>query len=90
MQGPILGLDRPAQVLVTGASSGIGLALVQALLQAPGVERVFRGVGPGDEVSWRTGRQGFVASILGAAPDHASAQRIRDEFIARVRVSGTT
>lgn len=41
MQGPILGLDRPAQVLVTGASSGIGLALVQALLQAPGVERVF-------------------------------------------------
>ena len=56
----------------------------------PGVERVFRGVGPGDEVSWRTGRQGFVASILGAAPDHAAAQRIRDEFISRVRVSGTT
>ncbi|MFC5500810.1 ATP-grasp domain-containing protein [Lysinimonas soli] len=55
----------------------------------PGVERVFRGVGPGDEVSWRTGRQGFVAAILGAAPDHASARRIRDEFFARVVVSGT-
>jgi glutathione synthase/RimK-type ligase-like ATP-grasp enzyme len=55
----------------------------------PGVDRVFRGVGPGDEVSWRAGRQGFVASILGAAPDHAAAQRIRDEFLARVHVSGT-
>jgi biotin carboxylase len=56
----------------------------------PGVERVFRGVGPGDEVTWRTGRQGFVASILGSAPDHRAAQRIHDEFVARVRVSGTT
>lgn len=55
-----------------------------------GVERVFLGVGPGDEVSWRTGRQGFIAAILGVAPDHASAQRIRNEFLARVVVSGTS
>jgi NAD(P)-dependent dehydrogenase (short-subunit alcohol dehydrogenase family) len=41
MHAPVLGLEQPAQVLVTGASSGIGLALVQALRQAPGVERVF-------------------------------------------------
>jgi len=56
----------------------------------PGLDWVFLGVGPGDESSWRTGRQGFIAAILGAAPDHASAQRIQDEFLARVVVSGTS
>lgn len=56
----------------------------------PGVERVFRGVDPGDAVSWRTGRQGFVASILGVASDHPSAQRIRDEFLDRVVVTGSS
>jgi len=62
---------------------------LDSVTEIPGVERVFRGVGPGDEVSWRTGRQGFVAAILGVAPDHVSAQRIRDEFFARVVVSGS-
>lgn len=61
---------------------------LEAVQDIPGVERVFRGVEAGDEVSWRTGRQGFVASILGAAPDHAAANAIRDEFLARVVVSG--
>jgi biotin carboxylase len=56
----------------------------------PGVEQVFRGVEVGDEVSWRTGRQGFVAAVLGVAPDHAAVQRIRDEFLARVTVTGTS
>ena len=32
MRTPVQGLDVPAQVLVTGASSGIGLAMVDALL----------------------------------------------------------
>ena len=32
MRSPLDGLDAPAQVLVTGASSGIGLAMVEALL----------------------------------------------------------
>jgi hypothetical protein len=62
-----------------------GLDTVQDI---PGVERVFRGVEAGDDVSWRTGRQGFIAAILGAAPDHAAANAIRDEFLARVVVSG--
>ncbi len=62
---------------------------LDAVSDIAGVDRVFRGVGPGDDVSWRAGRQGFVAAVLGAAPDHASAQRIRDEFLARVVVTGT-
>ena len=33
MNAPVQGLQDPAQVLVTGASSGIGLAMVQALLE---------------------------------------------------------
>ena len=32
MRSPVDGLDAPAQVLLTGASSGIGLAMVEALL----------------------------------------------------------
>ena len=40
MMFPIHGLEMPAQVLVTGASSGIGLAMVQALLDDAGVARV--------------------------------------------------
>ena len=41
MRTPVEGLDVPAQVLVTGASSGIGLAMVEALLDNDGVARVF-------------------------------------------------
>jgi len=40
MTSPIRGLEIPAQVLVTGASSGIGLAMVEALLGDAGVARV--------------------------------------------------
>lgn len=40
MTTPVHGLDVPAQVLVTGASSGIGLAMVHALLEDVGVARV--------------------------------------------------
>ena len=32
MNAPVQGLQDPARVLVTGASSGIGLAMVQALI----------------------------------------------------------
>ena len=38
---PIAGLHNPANVLVTGASSGIGLAMVRQLLANPHVARVF-------------------------------------------------
>ena len=41
MTSPIRGLEVPARVLVTGASSGIGLAMVQALLDDAGVARVY-------------------------------------------------
>ena len=34
---PVAGLDEPAHILVTGASSGIGFAMVRALLGNPGV-----------------------------------------------------
>lgn len=40
MSTPVHGLQVPAQVLVTGASSGIGLAMVQALLEDVAVARV--------------------------------------------------
>ncbi len=40
MTPPVSGLGVPAQVLVTGASSGIGLAMVEALLEDAGVARV--------------------------------------------------
>lgn len=38
---PVAGLDRPANVLVTGASSGIGLAMVRELLDHKHVGRVY-------------------------------------------------
>ncbi len=38
---PVAGLDRPVNVLVTGASSGIGHALLQQLLENPHVARAF-------------------------------------------------
>lgn len=38
---PVADLARPATALVTGASSGIGLATVEQLLDDSGVERVF-------------------------------------------------
>lgn len=38
---PVMGLDVPANVLITGASSGIGLAMVQQLLANPQVGRLF-------------------------------------------------
>ena len=40
MTAPVNGLDVPAHVLVTGASSGIGLSMVDALLENPAVARV--------------------------------------------------
>ncbi len=40
MPVPVHGLNVPAQVLVTGASSGIGLAMVDAVLDNPAVARV--------------------------------------------------
>ena len=40
MPAPVRGLTVPAHVLVTGASSGIGLALACALLERAGVASV--------------------------------------------------
>lgn len=41
MPSPVHGLNSRAHALVTGASSGIGLAMVEALLENPTVARVF-------------------------------------------------
>lgn len=41
MPAPVHGLKVPAHALVTGASSGIGLAMVDALLGTPAVARVY-------------------------------------------------
>lgn len=38
---PVAGLDRPATVLVTGASRGLGLAMLTRLLAHPGVAQAF-------------------------------------------------
>ena len=40
MPAPVHGLKTPAHVAVTGASSGVGLAMVEALLEDPAVARV--------------------------------------------------
>jgi len=61
---------------------------LEAALSIPGVEQVVQGLGPGDEVSWRTGTLGYVAAVLGSAPDHAAVSRIRDEVLGRIVVSG--
>jgi biotin carboxylase len=57
-------------------------------LEIPGVEQVIPGVGPGDEVSWRSGTLGYAAAVLGTAPDHAAAARIRDEILDLIVVTG--
>lgn len=63
---------------------------LDAVLQISGVEQVVRGVGPGDEFSWRSGTLGYAAAVLGVAPDHPTARRIRDEVLDRVAISGVT
>ena len=61
MTAPVHGLNVPAHVLVTGASSGIGLAMVEALLQNPTVARVFavsRSAGDSDALALLQARHG--------------------------------
>ena len=62
---------------------------LEAVLDIPGVEQVVRGIGPGDEFSWRNGTLGFAAAVIGTAPDHQTARRIRDDVLDRVAISGT-
>jgi biotin carboxylase len=63
-----------------------GLEQVQAI---PGVEQVMRGTAAGDDYSWKDGTLGYVAAVLGAAPDHNAAYRIRDEVLAQIAIEGT-
>ena len=61
MTAPVHGLDVPAHVLVTGASSGIGLAMVEALLANPAVALVFavsRRAGDSDALALLQARHG--------------------------------
>jgi NAD(P)-dependent dehydrogenase (short-subunit alcohol dehydrogenase family) len=61
MIATVHGLQVPAQVLVTGASSGIGLAMVEALLAEAGVARVCavsRGAGGNDRLQALRDRHG--------------------------------
>jgi len=60
---------------------------LESMAEVAGVERVLPGLRAGDEVSWRTGTHAFVAAVLGAAPDHAGAERVRQEFYRRVVVT---
>ncbi|WP_022900957.1 ATP-grasp domain-containing protein [Humibacter albus] len=55
----------------------------------PGVERVIPGLRAGDECSWRAGTTGFIAAVFGAAPDHAAANRVREQFYDRMSVTTT-
>ena len=61
---------------------------LDTLADIPGVERVVPGLRAGVDYDWLTGTHAFVAAILGIAPDHATAHRIREEFLARVVITG--
>ncbi|MFC5500809.1 hypothetical protein ACFPJ4_00995 [Lysinimonas soli] len=61
---------------------------LDVVVQIPGVEQVIQGLGPGDAFSWRNGTLGYAAAVLGAAPDHQAARRIRNEVLERVVISG--
>jgi biotin carboxylase len=63
---------------------------LDSVAEIPGVERVIPGLRAGDEYSWRAGTPGFIAGIFGTAPDHAAANRIREEFDRRVTVTATS
>jgi biotin carboxylase len=62
---------------------------LDSVADIPGVERVIPGLRAGEEFSWRAGTPGFIAGIFGTAPDHATANRIREEFNQRVVVTAT-
>ena len=61
---------------------------LETLADIPGVTRVIPGLRAGDDFDWRTGTHVFAAALLGTAPDHAAAHRIRRELAARVVVTG--
>ena len=61
---------------------------LETLTDIPGVTRVIPGLRAGDDFDWRTGTHAYVAALLGTAPDHAAAHRIRDELAARVTITG--
>lgn len=78
---PVAGLERPATVLVTGASGGIGLAILRALLddaQVGGVHAVSRGATSHPELA-------ALAGAHGARLQRVDADLSRDDGFAAVR-----
>ena len=70
MMSPIHGLEMPAQVLVTGASSGIGLAMVGALLGDAHVARVLAvSRGAGESAGLQALRERHGARLVPVAAD---------------------
>ena len=62
---------------------------LNAVLHSPGVEQVVPRVGRRDDFSWRNGTLGFAAAVIGTAPHHQTARRIRDDVLDCVAISGT-
>jgi hypothetical protein len=60
-----------------------------AALQGLGVEQVVPRFGRGDDFSWRNGELGSAVAVIGTAPDHQTARRIKDDVLDYVAISGT-
>ena len=100
----LLAAGRPASSAGLAQPSGVGFYFqvqvdpsirhvdaiegLETLADIPGVTRVIPGLRAGDDFDWRTGTHVFAAALLGTAPDHAAAHRIRRELAARVVVTG--
>jgi len=88
MPAVVHGLNTPAHALVTGASSGIGLAMVDALLEKPGVARVFAVSRRAQESDALAGLQSRHGARLQAISADLATDAGLDAIVAGVRAHG--